>query len=436
MLGFTDKYVEWLDRLYKHDLALSEHSQIKLLFIDWLFAVTQGLQTSAAKTICSVLLGSDVGKHVFDVSDINQSFILGYASHILEIDDSEFIGETHPSAVIISAAFAAASGSMNFNEFVGHLKNGYGSLLPVGRAMNPYHYELGWHGTGTVGIYGATSVCASIQGLSKEELRHALGISGTMASGIHASYGTQSKYINAANAARNGLMACRLARQKITGAQDVFEASGGVFQMFGSEAKMPEDPVLFPDLHNLNWIKPKPYRCCHCIVPVIECATQFKEELDCSQIVEMTLYLSEYSMAIVGQRAPKKAESAYFSASYCLAYALVSGGFSDMAFDSINLENPAMIELEQSINLVISSDLEKMDCRILIKTKDSPDLQLEQHFARGFEQVDRSVVQQRFLDQKSDTAKAQAKEIVEKVLGDEEFHLSELKNILRPMFGV
>ena len=71
----------------------------------------------------------------------------------------------------------------------------------LGRAMNPGQYEVGWHATSTLGVFGAAAAAARILGLSAERIAHALAIAASMASGIKANFGTDGKPWHAGHAA-------------------------------------------------------------------------------------------------------------------------------------------------------------------------------------------------------------------------------------------
>ena len=57
----------------------------------------------------------------------------------------------------------------------------------VAEAINPYHYQNGFHSTGTIGIFGAAAAAAKLYGLSAREIRQALGIAASKSSGTKVS---------------------------------------------------------------------------------------------------------------------------------------------------------------------------------------------------------------------------------------------------------
>ena len=73
------------------------------------------------------------------------------------------------------------------------------------------HYERGFHQTATAGAFGATVAAGRLLGLTSEQMRNALSLVGTRASGLKSQFGTMGKPFNAGVAASNGVEAALLA---------------------------------------------------------------------------------------------------------------------------------------------------------------------------------------------------------------------------------
>src|SRR5213594_2543738 len=91
----------------------------------------------------------------------------GTASHALDYDDLNQSLSGHPSAPILPAALALGerqrvSGAALLAAFV----VGVEIEAKLGRALNPGHYETGWHATSTLGVLGAAGAAAKLLGLS------------------------------------------------------------------------------------------------------------------------------------------------------------------------------------------------------------------------------------------------------------------------------
>ena len=155
----------------------------------------------------------------------------GTASHALDYDDLNQSLSGHPSVPILAAVLPLAerrraSGAALVTAFV----VGVEIEAKLGRALNPALYEIGWHATGVLGIFGAAAAAAKLLGLSTERTAHALAIAASMASGIKANFGTDCKPLHVGHAARCGIEAALLAEAGFTGNPRALEHGDG----FGS----------------------------------------------------------------------------------------------------------------------------------------------------------------------------------------------------------
>jgi 2-methylcitrate dehydratase PrpD len=121
------------------------------------------------------------------------------------------------------AELKESSGTEVITAFVA----GYETACRIGAALQPGHYNLGFHSTGTVGCFGAAAACARLLGLDAEATAMALGIAGTQAAGLKSQFGTMCKPFHAGKAAQNGLLAARLARRGFSSRTDIVECVQG-----------------------------------------------------------------------------------------------------------------------------------------------------------------------------------------------------------------
>jgi 2-methylcitrate dehydratase PrpD len=166
------------------------------------------------------------------------AFANGTAAHALDYDDVQASLSGHPSAPILCptlalAERAKASGAALVTAFV----VGVEIEAKLGRALNPAHYEVGWHATATCGVFGAAAATAKLLGLSRERTAHALAIAASMASGIKANFGTDCKPLHVGHASRCGLEAALLAQAGFTGNPEALEHADGFGSTHGGGAK-------------------------------------------------------------------------------------------------------------------------------------------------------------------------------------------------------
>src|SRR2546427_140108 len=86
----------------------------------------------------------------------------------------------------------------------------------IGSAINPDHYTRGWHSTATIGTIGCAAAAARLLALDLGQVRHALGLAVSLASGLKENFGSMTKPYHAGHAARNGVLAALLAREGLT----------------------------------------------------------------------------------------------------------------------------------------------------------------------------------------------------------------------------
>ncbi|HVR28720.1 MAG TPA: MmgE/PrpD family protein, partial [Thermoanaerobaculia bacterium] len=156
------------------------------------------------------------------------ALINGAASHALDFDDTHTTMSGHPSVPVIPAALALAEARGASGErLLAAIVAGIELECRLGALVNPGHYAAGFHATGTLGTFGAAAACAHLLDLDLERWLHALGLAGTQAAGLKASFGSMAKPLHAGKAAHDGLLAALLAQGGFTGNPRLVETRQG-----------------------------------------------------------------------------------------------------------------------------------------------------------------------------------------------------------------
>src|SRR6266850_3973686 len=168
----------------------------------------------------------------------NAALANGTAAHALDYDDMCFVSLAHPSAPLVAAALAAAEstgacGRALLEAYV----VGFELEGRLGRAMNPRHYQRGWHCTSTLGTIGAAAAAARLLGLGPDAAGHALSIAASEASGLKENFGTMVKPLHAGLAARNGVLAALLAKAGMTASAAAIDGPQGFLAAMDSECR-------------------------------------------------------------------------------------------------------------------------------------------------------------------------------------------------------
>ena len=161
----------------------------------------------------------------------------GVAAHAHDYDDMCFVSLAHPSCALVPAALAAgelagASGRDVLDAYV----VGFELECRLGMVMNPRHYhERGWHCTSSIGTLGAAAAASRCWGSMPDATIHALGIAASSACGLKENLGSMVKPLHAGMAARNGVMAARLAKAGFVASVQAIEGPQGYLAAMDSQ---------------------------------------------------------------------------------------------------------------------------------------------------------------------------------------------------------
>ena len=162
----------------------------------------------------------------------------GVAGHAMDYDDTQLSTSkeavygllTHPTTPVLAAVLAIGEKEkISGEELVLAYLLGVEVECRIADAINPRHYQDGFHSTATMGGIGAAMAVGKMLRLKEEELIRTLGIAASMASGLRENFGTMTKPLHAGRAAENGVTAALLARDGFTAAANILEARRGFF---------------------------------------------------------------------------------------------------------------------------------------------------------------------------------------------------------------
>jgi len=162
----------------------------------------------------------------------------GVAGHAMDYDDTQLSTSkeavygllTHPTTPVLAAVLATGEKEkIRGKDFLLAYILGVEVECRIADAINPHHYQSGFHSTATMGGFGAAMAVGKILALKEEALIRTLGIAASMASGLRENFGTMTKPLHAGRAAENGVTAALLARDGFTAALNILEARRGFY---------------------------------------------------------------------------------------------------------------------------------------------------------------------------------------------------------------
>ena len=288
----------------------------------------------------------------------NAAFANAVICHGLDFDDTHAGCVCHVSVVVCPAAIAAAeTHGANGRELIAAIVAGNETVTRIGMATPGAFHKRGVHPTAVVGIFGAAAAGARLTGLDASKATNALGIAGSMGSGIFAylADGSETKPIHAGWAAHGGLIACTLAGHGATGPSTVLEGAFGTYAVHADA----HDVDLGPQLADLGsrWETPniayKPYPACHFTHAPVEALRLIlaSTPLSPDEIEEIVVIVPHHNyvqtvLEPAGDKvAPRTTYAAKFSLQYSAAAMLVHGSVGLDTYTEEAIADPRVLEL-------------------------------------------------------------------------------------------
>jgi 2-methylcitrate dehydratase PrpD len=302
----------------------------------------------------------------------------GTAAHAHDFDDTNFALMGHPSAPVLAAALAAGELALADGRAVVHASLlGFETSVTVGAAVNPAHYEHGWHATSSIGTLGAAAAAARLLGLDAAQTRVALAVAASQCSGLKENFGTMTKPFHAGHAARGGVLAALLAREGFTASAEALEGPQGYLRVLGAGAvdAAALDTLGAPWKLLSSGVAVKPYPSCACTHSIIAQALELRaaHALDAGDVAEVVIGVAPAVPRILIHSRPRTGLEAKFSAEFCAAAALVDGRVGLRTFEDARTQDPAIRRLVErttvEVDPAIPREQEKqMWTRVTVRT--------------------------------------------------------------------
>ncbi|WP_299280672.1 MmgE/PrpD family protein [uncultured Tateyamaria sp.] len=284
------------------------------------------------------------------------ALVNGTLSHALDYDDTHFAHIGHPSVVMCSTALAVAEGQgATLSQMLDAALVGAEASVAAGLWLGRDHYQVGYHQTATAGAFGATVAAGRLLALTRAEMRQALGLCASMASGLKAQFGTMGKPLNAGLAARTGVEAAQWAAAGMTAAADGLAGPLG----FGETHHGTNAPAPF------NWrmggVSHKFHACCHGLHAALEAVRR----VEMAGAKAVTVHTHPRWLSVCNQPAPETGLGAKFSFAHVLAMAAYGLDTGDIAsFSDACAQAPDLVSFRQKVRVAGDESLSEMQARI------------------------------------------------------------------------
>ncbi len=299
------------------------------------------------------------------LSMLDAAWINAAIANVLDFDDTHQPTIIHPTSPIAPAllAFAEQRGAMgkpvSGAALIDAFVLGVEVCCRVGNAMSPGHYNRGWHITGTCGVLGAAAGMARLLELDAERTRWALANAATQASGLVETLGFNSKSLNPANAARNGLLSALLAEQGLSGPPRPIEGQRGLFAVMSDKTDFSRLTDRLGETWELSKNALKPYPCGVVLHPVIDACLDLRASGSMPTMDKVTSIVVRGN-SLLKARADRQVTTgreAQVCLSHTVAVALLRGKAGPQEFTDALVNDPGvravgdkvMIEVDDSV---------------------------------------------------------------------------------------
>ncbi len=302
--------------------------------------------------------------HAATFDAASAAMINGTAAHGEDFDDTFEGGPVHSSAVIMPAVLAAGERfGCDGRAALAGMAVGIETLCRLSMVIPKAIHKAGFHPTGILGALAATLAVSVTLGLNRRQTVDALGIAGSMASGIieYLAEGAWTKRLHAGWAAQVGVRAARMGQQGFLGPRTVFEGTHGLFNGFARSAQG-NYGVLTEDFGRkwfMNGITFKPYATGTMNQPYVDCALRLaKQGIRAEDVTEVLCetaegYVHRLWEPLAAKHRPANDYAAKFSAPFNIAVAFVTGGAGLAAFTEQTVRDERILALAAKVRYVV-----------------------------------------------------------------------------------
>jgi 2-methylcitrate dehydratase PrpD len=301
------------------------------------------------------------------LSAAGAAFVNGTAAHGEDFDDTFEGGPVHAGAVLVPAVLAACERyAIDGAAALKGIAVGIETMCRLSTVAPTKAHKAGFHPTAVFGAAGAAAGVATALGLDRKQTVDALGIVGSMASGIieYLAEGTWTKRMHAGWAAQSGLRAALLARAGFSGPRTVFEGAHGLFHGFANT--LDGDYAALTGDFGTRWVTEtlafKPYPCGTMTHPYIDCARRLGQRgIKPADVKDIVCDVGEGTVhrlwePLAAKQVPNNGYAGKFSQPYCIAAGFVRGNVGLGDFTDAAVRDEAVLALAGKVRYRIDPD--------------------------------------------------------------------------------
>jgi len=370
MATTSEAIATWIERCNYDDLPIDTTEIAKRNILDCFGTALAGSKQPVAHVLDQYLtkingaeqatiLGLGVKSSCSEAAMAN-----GILSHALDYDDLVIpaigAGGPHITAAVLPAALAVAEHQKKSGkDLVLAYILGCETAYRIGRAVDPTHYNSGWHTTGTEGIFGGVVAAGKLFALDSAGMTFALGIAASEASGLRENFGTMTKFLHAGQAAGKGVRSALLAKCGFMSSKRILEGKSGFCNVFSMEPKIDEVTRDLGQFMCLPQIRLKLYPCCAGSHAAIFATEQIMKQnsVKANEISEIKISCDPQMRKILTFDQPNNIDEAKFSVQFPVALICMKKKVTLPEFTTDNLNDTDIQNLMPKVQLIAEDGL-------------------------------------------------------------------------------
>jgi 2-methylcitrate dehydratase PrpD len=261
---------------------------------------------------------------------------------------------------------------------------------------------MGWHITGSCGVFGSAAACGKLLGLGEQQMVWALGIAASQPVGLKVQFGSMTKSFHPGRAAQNGLTAALLAAQNYTAYDAALEGKDGWAQALSRAVNWREVTDGLGSRFEAALNTYKPFACGIVTHPAIDAAIQLRNayKLSAGDITGIELRANPLVLSLTGKTEPSTGLEGKFSIYHCIAAGLIYGAAGERQFQDAVVRDPTVVALRRKVVVHPDASVGTAQCELLVRLKDGRTLSRHiEHAVGSLEKpMSDSALEAKFLD--------------------------------------
>lgn len=399
MKPYACSLAEFVISLDYNDIPPAVVEKAKACIIDTVAASTYGAQLPWSKIIIgyaqrnsgpghAAILGTDLRVRAPFAALAN-----GALAHSFELDAPVHpsVG-VHPGPGCALPGLAVAQGiAKSGKEFITAFVAGFEAMHRMADTSPQSSEKKGFHAPGLFGVFGGAMTAGRLMGLDAERMTNALGIAGSLCSGIlefSKSGGGMVKRLHPGRAAEGGVMAAALAREGFTGPHTVIEGPYGFLNVFCSDPDLTKLTAGLGNVWQTLTVAHKRYAAHGTAHVPMTAALALKAEhgIAGEDIGSIIVAGNEKIVSHHDIKEPQELGMAQYSVPFCVALSFFRDPLDPNVFSEESVNDPAIRALTRNVKVEVLKNVREDQgkaSRVTVKLKNGRELIKEMHSYPG-----------------------------------------------------